>query len=108
MGSSPGRATAADPGFRDQVHSLVERIPRGRVMSYGQIAALCGRPRAARVVGRIAATGPGWLPWQRVVHVDGSLAAGFVGQRAALARDGVRVGADGRVDIDRLEWWPQQ
>lgn len=65
--------------FRRQVCDIVSQIPRGHVMTYGQIAALCGRPRAARIVGGIAHFGPPELPWQRVVKAGGHLAEGFPG-----------------------------
>lgn len=100
----------AEAGFRDQVLGMVATIPPGRLMTYGQIAALCGRPRAARIVGGIAHNGPTDLPWQRVVKADGSLAEGFPGgiegHRQVLAQEGVVAGADLRVDINRLRWQP--
>ena len=82
------------PGnFREQVFEIVATIPRGRVMTYGQIAALCGRPRAARIVGGIAHYGPPGLPWQRVVKARGHLAEGFPGgisgHRQLLESEGV-------------------
>ena len=99
-----------DANFRDRVLALVAQIPRGRVMSYGQIAALCGSPRAARIVGGGAHFGDTDLPWQRVVHKDGSLAAGYPGgvegHRQVLEGEGVRVSADLKVNIDKLYWHP--
>ena len=65
--------------FRQRVYALVQQIPKGMVMTYGQIAALCGNPRAARIVGGIAHYGDPNLPWQRVVKKDGSLAEGYPG-----------------------------
>lgn len=65
--------------FREKVEYLVSCIPEGRVMTYGQIAVLCGSPRAARIVGGIAHWGNSNLPWQRVVKADGSLAEGYPG-----------------------------
>ena len=53
--------------FRSRVYAVVASIPRGRVMSYGQIAALTGNPRAARIVGGVAHFGDPDLPWQRVL-----------------------------------------
>lgn len=47
-----------DGGFRERVYVLVSQIPKGRVMTYGQIAATCGNPRAARIVGGIAHQAP--------------------------------------------------
>ena len=96
--------------FRNRVQSLVAQIPRGRVMTYGQIAALCGSPRAARIVGGIAHFGDPNLPWQRVVHRDGSLAAGFPGgvegHRQVLAAEDVEVDDDLKVDVASLIWQP--
>ncbi len=51
-------------------------------MTYGQIAALCGSPRAARVVGGIAHFGNPELPWHRVVNKHGGLASGYPGGKA--------------------------
>jgi len=102
---------AEESSFRLKVYKLVERIPEGRVMSYGQIAAICGSPRAARVVGQIAHFGDEDLPWQRVVNKSGGLAGcypgGRRGQKIALELDGVRVSKDFTVDIDDLMWWPE-
>ena len=61
--------------FKIAVHALVAQIPPGKVMSYGQIAALCGHPGAARVVGQIAHFGPSDVPWQRVVNARGGMAS---------------------------------
>lgn len=96
--------------FRQLVYDMVAQIPKGRVMTYGQIAALCGRPRAARIVGGVAHFGPLDLPWQRVVKKDGGLAEGFPGgtegHKSALLADGVTVGKDYHIDVERLLWWP--
>ena len=95
--------------FRARVHAIVRAVPRGRVITYGQIALLAGRPRGAREVGWIAHAG-GTAPWQRVVNHAGGLARGFTGgrqgHRRALRHDGIRVGQDGRVDLKRYLWWP--
>lgn len=98
-----------DPQFRDRVYVIVSQIPRGRVMTYGQIAALCGSPRAARIVGGIAHFGPLELPWQRVVKKDGSLAEGYpggiTGHQSALEADGINL-VKGKVNIQKLQWRP--
>ncbi len=97
--------------FRQRVEALVAHIPKGRVMTYGQIAALCGNPRAARIVGGIAHFGDSDLPWQRVVNKQGGLASGYPGGRAGhkqvLEGEGVTVGDDFRVDIRALLWQPK-
>lgn len=99
--------------FKEQVYEVVARIPRGRVMTYGQIAAIYGHPRAALIVGQVAHWGPLDLPWQRVVHKDGSLASGYTtggleAHRLDLERDGVKVSKDYKVDVDKLLWWPNE
>lgn len=95
--------------FRDRVCDLVAQIPRGRVMTYGQIAALCGSPRAARIVGGIAHWADQSLPWQRVVKANGSLAEGFPGgvsgHRAVLEPEGVGFVGE-KVDVPRYRWVP--
>lgn len=60
--------------FSTLVHNVVRRIPRGGVLTYGQVAALIGRPRAARQVGwTLLSTGDMNIPWQRVVGAGGFL-----------------------------------
>lgn len=100
-----------DAQFKERVYALVAQIPAGKFMTYGQIAALCGEPRAAWEVGQIAHNGPTDLPWQRVVNKQGGLAVGWpdggqAAHRAILEAEGVVVGDDYRVDIVRLQWWP--
>jgi methylated-DNA-protein-cysteine methyltransferase related protein len=96
--------------FRDRVYALVATIPRGKVMTYGQLAALAGSPYAARVVGGIAHWGDPDLPWQRVVKKSGSLAEGYPGglsgHKQVLEAEGVEVSDDYRVDVKELLWWP--
>ena len=104
-------ASSSPKQLRDQVYKLVRQIPKGRFMTYGQIAALCGSPRAARVVGQIAHFGPSDLPWQRVVNKQGGLATGYWGgknaHKAVLEIEGVTV-SNFKVDIEHLIWWPDE
>jgi len=92
--------------FSDQVYSLVARIPKGSVMSYGQIARLMGRPKAARMVGWAMRNCPDHLPWQRVVMADGSISGGGFSQlrRAMLEAEGLPFLPDGRVDMAACRW----
>lgn len=98
--------------FSQSVYELVAAIPKGRVMTYGQIAALVGSPRAARQVGQVAHWGPLDLPWQRVVHKDGMLARGYTtggyeAHRRDLESEGVKIDHKYRVaDLEELLWWP--
>ena len=92
--------------FFTQVYDVVERIPHGKVVSYGQIAYMLGRPRAAREVGRAMRFCPEYLPWQRVVMADGSIAGGsFPELRTAMLKaEGVVFLPDGRVDMAACLW----
>lgn len=98
------------PSFKQQVYELVGSIPAGRLMTYGQIATLCGQPRSAWEVGQIAHFGPTDLPWHRVVNKNGGLAKGWPSggrdaHMAQLKADGVKVN-NYIVDIKTLQWWP--
>lgn len=99
-----------DSNFKERVYALVAQIPKGRVMTYGQLAALVGHPRAARIVGGIAHYGDPNLPWQRVVNKQGGLATGYPGGQVAhkshLEAEGVAVDDNFRVDIERVRWNP--
>jgi len=82
-------------------------------MTYGQLAALCGNARAARIVGGIAHFGDPSTPWQRVVNRSGGLASGYPGGRLGhkqdLEREGVSVlGEDGDycIDLGTYLWNP--
>lgn len=70
-------AKAASSDFANKIYQIVSLIPHGKIMTYGQIAALAGNSKASRIVGGIAHYGPPDLPWHRVVEKDGFLATGF-------------------------------
>ncbi|HLA48994.1 MAG TPA: MGMT family protein [Candidatus Saccharimonadales bacterium] len=100
-----------DADFKQRVYALVAQIPKGKLMTYGQLAALAGAPWAAWEVGQIAHRGPAKLPWQRVVNKDGGLASGYPdgygGHKKALEAEGVYVDEDYRVKLEELLWQPQ-
>ena len=93
--------------LREQVEALVADIPRGRVMTYGDIAACVGHPGAGRMVGMIAATGSPDLPWQRVVNHAGRLALSYPDQAEDLRADGVDSASGRVVGFARLRWQPE-
>ena len=97
--------------FREEVVAIVSTIPKGRLMTYGQIAALAGSPFSARVVGGIAHYGDPHLPWHRVVNKKGGLANGYPGgkqgHKLVLEDEGVIISNDFHADIERLIWWPK-
>lgn len=89
---------SVDGNFKVRVFEVVQQIPEGRVMTYGDIALLSGHPNAARIVGQIAHFGPPDLPWHRVVNRFGGLASGYYGgregQRRMLESEGIPVSSD--------------
>jgi methylated-DNA-protein-cysteine methyltransferase-like protein len=97
---------AATPSFFEQIYAVVAAIPYGKVASYGQIARMLGRPRAAREVGWAMSNCPEELPWQRVVKADGSITGGVHAEirRAFLAQEGIAFLPDGRVDMEVHRW----
>lgn len=99
--------------LRERVYQLMAELPSDKVTTYGDLAAMGGSPRAARVVGGIAHTGPLELPWHRLVNAQGGLAVGFPGgqdvQRQLLAQDGIECSQDWHVkDFGERRWRPQE
>jgi methylated-DNA-protein-cysteine methyltransferase related protein len=96
------------------IYSVVRRIPRGRVATYGQIATLAGLTGHARQVGYAlnALQDGSVVPWHRVVNAAGRISAratpgGELVQQILLEKEGVRLDARGRIPLDRLRWQPR-
>ena len=98
----------------ERIYAVVRRIPRGRVATYGQVAALCGMPGRAREVGWALAAlrAESAVPWQRVLNARGEVSGRGEPepsrvQRALLEREGVAFAASGRVDLAAYQWRPR-
>jgi methylated-DNA-protein-cysteine methyltransferase-like protein len=82
--------TAGVPRFARAVYALVRTVPRGKVVTYGQVAAILGHPRAARAVGTALSNLPRPLarivPWQRVINASGGISIRGDLQRPDLQR----------------------
>ena len=98
-------------GFFEKVYQLIQMIPRGKVASYGQIAAYLGHPRGARMVGWALHSLPEGteVPWHRVVNARGYLSTPHEGngvrtQRQLLEKEGVVFDSDGRIDMSAYRW----
>jgi methylated-DNA-protein-cysteine methyltransferase-like protein len=98
----------------ERIYTVVRRIPRGRVATYGQVALLARMPRRARQVGYAlhALTEAQRVPWHRVVNAKGAISPrsepGYDHlQRALLEREGVRFDDGGRIALDRYLWRPR-
>ena len=106
----------AAAGAYPRVYAVAMRIPRGRVATYGQVAALAGMPNAPRVAGYALHALPQGspVPWHRVVAVGGRLSlgkldpSGALTQRLRLESEGVRFDARGCVDIEHHGWQPRR
>lgn len=101
------------PPFRERVLAVIRSVPEGRVVTYGQVAALAGAPRAARQVGGVLyglRERADDVPWQRVVNAGGTISTYRIGagelQRALLESEGVPFDHEGRIDLDRFRWQP--
>ena len=102
---------APDPLFKTRVLSVVRRIPPGRVATYGDVAVLAGRPRAARAVGNIMrGCSVAGVPCHRVVAAGGRL-GGYGGyealKRSLLLAEGVPVSGSRVRDLARVRWSPR-
>jgi methylated-DNA-protein-cysteine methyltransferase-like protein len=97
-----------------RIYAVVRRVPRGRVATYGQIAALAGLPRHARLVGYALGHLPAdsAVPWHRIVNAKGQISprADALGheelQAQLLKREGVRM-VEGTIPLDRYQWRPR-
>jgi methylated-DNA-protein-cysteine methyltransferase-like protein len=106
--------------FRDRVFEIIRTIPRGRVMTYGGVAALIPPPSEidwpayarirARWVGYALATCPEDVPWHRVVNAKGGVSPrighGPHLQRILLEEEGVNFDGVQRLDLSAYGWAP--
>lgn len=106
------KADQQRPPLYDVIYAAVKLIPRGKVATYGQIAAIIGKPRAPRAVGRALRELPEVLatrvPWQRVINSAGrcSERGGFYAdrQRDRLEAEGITIDRNGKVDLRKVAW----
>ncbi|MEO8347361.1 MAG: MGMT family protein [Acidobacteriota bacterium] len=99
----------------ERIYSVVARIPRGRVATYGQVARLAGLAGQARLVGYALSSlnEKSRLPWHRVVNAKGRISFRGDGgpmavvQRLLLERERVRFDAGHAIDLDAFRWRPR-
>lgn len=110
----PAAQASSGRTFFRAVVEIVRAIPRGRILTYGQVAVLAGAPRASRIVGGVLyRLGPEErVPWQRVVNREGGLSTYKIGfgekQRKLLEKEGVAFTARGCVDRKKHQWFPDK
>jgi methylated-DNA-protein-cysteine methyltransferase-like protein len=107
------RSAPSETPFTREVKKILRAVPPGRVVTYGQVAALAGRERAARGVAWIlhSSSEAARLPWHRVIGSGGKISLrrgrGYEEQKRRLGAEGVRVGPGGRIDLKRYRWEPR-
>ncbi len=96
--------------FDTKVIALVRDIPRGKVITYGRIAALAGYPGSARHVSRVLNkfSSEKNLPWHRVINAQGGISLtiynGKVVQRDLLEEEGILFSKTGKIDLEVYSW----
>jgi methylated-DNA-protein-cysteine methyltransferase related protein len=101
------------PAYRERVYALVSDIPKGKVMTYGQIAIILGEGYTARTVGYVmhgAETEK--VPWQRVINSQGKCSTGRLTipvnlQQELLETEGVVFSPSGKCDMSEYQWFPE-
>ena len=107
-------AAKPDRLYRERVYKIVRHIPRGRVMTYGQIAYILGKGYTPRTVGFVMhGADESNTPWQRVINSQGRCSTGRIVlpsdmQQRLLEREGVKFDAKGRCDLEAFLWHPDQ
>lgn len=101
-----GADRSLEESFSDAIFDVVCSIPYGKVLTYGDVATLCGKPHHARLVGHILSQNQllKKAPCHRVIHSNGFLSAVFEEQRALLEAENVRFTASGKVDMKKFRW----
>jgi len=108
-----GRERDASTSYQ-RIYTVIRRVPKGRVATYGQIARLAGLPGHARQVGYAlyALRASTAVPWQRIVNASGAISlrrsGGALSQRMLLEREGVTLDARGRISLARFGWKPRR
>jgi methylated-DNA-protein-cysteine methyltransferase-like protein len=103
-----------DRDYRPRIFELVERIPFGRVMTYGQIAQILGGKFNAKIVClALHSAGGEKIPWQRVITSEGSCATGKIflpynAQQKMLEAEGVLFDEKSRCDLKKYCWSPEK
>ena len=101
-----------EQGYRQRVYKLVKRIPKGCVMTYGQIAEILGEGYTPRTVGYVMHGADSEnVPWQRVINAQGKCSTGKLTlpvnlQQAILESEGVKFDDKGRCDLNLVLWAP--
>jgi methylated-DNA-protein-cysteine methyltransferase-like protein len=102
-----------DKDYRERVFRIVRSIPRGRVMTYGQIAETLGEGYTPRTVGFVMHSSDNKTPWHRVLNAQGACSTGRIviphdKQQRMLEAEGVNFNERGRCDLPTFLWIPKE
>jgi methylated-DNA-protein-cysteine methyltransferase-like protein len=102
-----------DKNYRERVYRIVRSIPRGRVMTYGQLAEILGEGYTPRTVGFVMHGSDDKTPWHRVINAQGGCSTGRIAlpsdkQQRMLVAEGVEFNERGRCDLQRYLWIPRE
>ena len=98
--------------FHEKVIAIIKKVPKGKVATYGQIAAIAGNPNAARQVSWTlnSSSSKEKLPWHQIINKQGRISlspgAGYEEQRSRLEKEGVVFSLNGSVDLKHFLWRP--
>jgi methylated-DNA-protein-cysteine methyltransferase-like protein len=114
MNSEKSQSTREpDKNYRERVYRIVRSIPRGRVMTYGQLAEILGEGYTPRTVGFVMHGSDDKTPWHRVINAQGGCSTGRIAlpsdkQQRMLVAEGVEFNERGRCDLQRYLWIPRE
>jgi methylated-DNA-protein-cysteine methyltransferase-like protein len=102
-----------DNDYRERVFRIVRSIPRGRVMTYGQIAEILGEGYTPRTVGFVMHSSNDKTPWHRVINAQGGCSTRGVvlphdKQQRMLEAEGVSFNEQGRCELQKYLWIPAE
>ncbi len=98
--------------FSIKVISIIQSIPKGKVLTYKSIAEIAGNPRGSREVSRLlhSCTEKYNLPWYRVINAQGRISlpegGGYEQQAELLINEGIVISQGGKIDLNRYLWKP--
>ena len=106
----PGKS---DNNYRERVYRIVRSIPRGRVMTYGQLAEILGDGYTPRTVGFVMHSSDDRTPWHRVINAQGACSTGGIvlphdKQQRMLEAEGICFDKQGRCDLRNYIWIPKE
>jgi methylated-DNA-protein-cysteine methyltransferase-like protein len=99
--------------FTQKAKRIIKRVPKGKVATYGQVAALAGSPLGARQVVRVlhSSSRIDKLPWHRIINSSGKISlppgGGYEEQKTLLLSEGIAFDQTDNINLNLYQWIPQ-